>query len=310
MATIETVHIDAPLTNFAVKLGVGGGLVADEIFPIVPVNKVSDKFFVFSRDEEMSDNIETKVSDRDLANEADWIVTESDYSAVQRRLRHFIGQTIIDNADSPIKPFQEATTMLVGRLRTGVEKRVQALIEDTGTIGNAVPSVKWDAAASVVIEKDVDTAKEIFAVACGHEPNIILIPPAVSKVVKRDSEVRELIKYTQNDLLINGDLPPSLWNMRVMIPGALNNTANLGQNASISRIWTNDKVELLWVDPSPGIQTAGAGYQFSPQAQQPRFAVQRYTEPGRRGQWVEVTLLNDEKLVSAACVFIIDDVLG
>ncbi len=309
MPDISTVHIDAPLTNFAVKLGVGEEFAQDKVFPVIPVQKLSDKYFIFSRNEELSDDFETITADRDKANEIDWSVTDATYSADVHRLRHFVEQRIIDNADSPIQPLQTATTTLVGKVKLGVEKRIQTLVTDTAVIANAVPGVKWDAAASVVIEKNIDDAKEIFAVACGHEPNIIVIPPTVAKVVKRDPTVRDLIKFTQNDLLVNGDLPPSIWNMEVVIPGSLKNTANTGQTANIGRVWNTDQVVLLWVDPNPGIETATAGYQFSPTVQSPRFAVQRYTEPGRRGQWVEVTLINDEKLVSAACAYILDDVL-
>ena len=298
MPDITAVHIDAPLTNFALLKGTGGGFIADDIFPIIKVIKISDKYFVFSRDEEISDDFVQEVDDNDFANEIDWSVTNETYSARTYRLRHFVKQGIVDNADTPIDPFKNATRTLLGKLGVGVENRIQAILTDPAQItNNASPSIKWDD-TSPVIEKDIDDAKEIFALASGFEPNMIIIPPAVSRVVKRDPSVRDLIKFTQNDLLVNGDLPPTIWNMKVLIPGALQNAANPGQSVVDARIWNTDDVQLLWVDPSPGIETASAGYQFSPTTQQPRFAVQRYVEPGRRGQWVEVTLINDEKRLS------------
>ena len=308
MPQVSDVHIDTPLTNFAVKLGVGGGFAADDIFPLIPVKKDSDKFFIFSRDEELSDDFETIASDRDLANEIDWSVTDDTYSADSHRLRHFVSDKIMRNADSPIRPLQIATAVLVGKLRLGLEKRVETLVTDTSAITDVTPGTKWDATSGVDIEGDIDFGKETMAVACGMEPNIIVLPPDIAKVVKKDPTVRDLIKFTQNDLLVNGDLPPTIWNMKVIIPGSLQNSANAGQTPNIGRVWDSGHVGLYWVDPNPGIETASVGYQFSPSST-PRFQVSRYTEPGRRGQWVEVSLTNAEKITSVECAFLVSNAL-
>ncbi len=314
MPTAKDVHVNAALSNFAVKKGVGGGFVADELFPVVPVKKNSDEYYVYAQDE-MDDDVETAVSERELANEIDWSTSTAEYLLVKHKLRHFVSDDVMANADKPLRPKMRATELLVRRLRMGVEKRVRDLVVDTTTITNATPAVKWDAGAAVVIEKNIDDAKEAFAVAAGVEPNIIVIPPAVAKVMKRDSTVRELIKYTQSNLLVNGDLPPTVFNLRVVIPGALANSANAGLTQNVARLWSDDKVILAYVEPNPGTEAMTAGVQVrkthgqTAKGVQMTIPVKEYRVPGLDGVFVEAGFKVDEVVVCSDALYILNDVL-
>jgi len=44
--TRKDVHIDGPMTNISIAFR-NDVYIAERVFPIVPVNKISDKFFVF-----------------------------------------------------------------------------------------------------------------------------------------------------------------------------------------------------------------------------------------------------------------------
>jgi len=309
MPQAKDMHIDVPLSNLAIQLGSGGGFVADTVFPVLPVQKESDKYYIFER-EEIDDDVQTLRADGAEANEIEWSTTTDTYSAEEYALRHLVTKRTLDNADTPLRPKQTTTRKLLGKLRVGIEKRVNALLDNTTTFEDDTPSVKWDAGASVVIEENVDDAKLAFVKQCGHEPTHIIIPKAVSKVVKRDSTVRELIKYTQSNLLVNGDLPPTLWNMNVVIPGSLQNEAAPGLTESIDFIWDGDNVILVYVDPNPGLETCSVGYQFR-KAQEGNLdiAVTTYLVPNRKGEMVEVSVINDEKVVCTECGYIISDVL-
>ena len=41
-------HIDVALTNISVAYA-PGGFVADQLFPFVPVNKISNKYFIYTK---------------------------------------------------------------------------------------------------------------------------------------------------------------------------------------------------------------------------------------------------------------------
>jgi len=308
MPQAKDMHIDVPLSNLAIQLGSGGGFVADIVFPVLSVQKESDKYYIFER-EEISDDVQTLRADGAEADEIEWSTTTDTYSAEEYALRHLVTRRSLENADSPLRPKQTATRKLLGKIRLGIEKRINALINNTTTFENASPSTKWDD-TSPTIEKDVDDGKLAFVKQCGHEPTHIIIPKDVSKVVKRDSTVRELVKYTQSNLLVNGDLPPTLWNMKVVIPGALQNEAAPGLTESIDFIWDDDNVILAYVDPNPALDVCSLGYQFR-KAQEGKLdiVVTTYLVPNRKGEMVEVSVINDEEIVCTECGYILNNVL-
>jgi len=316
MPVPENYHIDAALTTFAVEIGAGGPFVADKIFPIVEVKKESDKYKIYPKPE-IRDDVETIRSASGLAPEIDWKPSEDTYSCKEHALRRFIPDRTRNNADNPIKLEQNTIRKLLHKIRLGIEKRVKSIgMSPSYITNNATPSVKWDSTTSTPeIEKNIDTAKEAVVKQCGFEPNIIVIPPAVAKVIKRDPSIRELIKYTNSDLLVNGDLPPTIFNLKVIIPGAIEDISNPAQAQDLARIWSEDNVLIAYVDPeADDTDTITLGKQFrckmTAHQVDELIAVWRYREEARHGEWFEVGLLNDEKLISAACGFLLTDVLA
>lgn len=308
-------HIDAALSNFAVEIGKGGPFVADQLFPVVEVNKESDKYWSYPVPE-LSDSVPQLRTAGGLAQEVDWKPTTATYSCEEYALRRLISNRARDNADNPQKLENNTVRKLLHQIRLGVEKRIKAMVMSTSYITNySTPSVKWDAASgTITIEKNIDTAKEAVLTQCGYEPNVILIPPAVAKVMKRDSTIRDLIKYTNSDLLINGDLPPTVFGLRVIVPGAIENTANPAQTQSLARIWSTDNVLVAFVDDTADdTESYTLGKQFraklDAEAGDQRFAVWRYYEAARHGWWIEAGVLQDEKLVSGSAGYLLTDVL-
>ncbi len=307
MPSRSEVHVDAALSNFAVKLG-QMGFIADVVFPPVPVVKESDKYFKFGA-EHLNAEYKTERAPGHPATEIEWSTTTASYECIEHALKHLLPDRIVANADTPIRPRQRTSALLSEKIRLGIEKRVKDLLVDTSTYSNSTPSTKWDAASGVTIEKDIDDAKEAFAKASGFEPSHILIPPAVAKIVKRDSSIRDLVRYTDATILVNGDLPPALFNMQVVIPGAIANQAKPGLTASVARVWSTDDVVLLYVNPTPGVDAASAGYQFRVSQAGLDVAVRSWREEDRGGEMIEASVIQAEAVVSAECGYIINDVL-
>ena len=307
-------HIDAALTNFAVELGVGGPFVADKIYPRVPVKKESDKYWIFESPE-LRDDVDGHRAAGAEATEIDWGGTTTTYSCEEYAFRRLLSDRAKSNSDNPVLMEQQTVRKLMHKIRMGIEKRIKTVVMDTSIItNNASPSVKWDAASgTITIEKDIDTAKEAVAVACGNEPNIILIPPEVATAVKRDSTIRDLVKYTNPNLLVDGGLPQTLFGLKVIVPGAIENTANPAATVSLARIWSTDNVLVAFVDPDATVDTYTLGVQFWAKMLAEQVdeivALWRYREESRHGEWFEVGVLVDECLVSASCGYLIDDVL-
>lgn len=301
------VHVDQALTNLAIAYR-NLAFVADQIFPVVPVIKDSDKYYKFSREELRK--VETLRAAGAEANEVDWDVTSETYSAEEYALRKLCSDRIVNNADKPIRVKATTVNKLMRWINLGYEKRVQAIAQSrTHVTRGATPTIKWDG-SSPTIEADVDTAKESVRNNAGVEPNSILLNTDVKDIVKRDSTVRNLIRYTvpNKELLVNGDLPPVLWNLKVIVAGGTENTATQGQTSSIAKVWT-DNVLVFYVEPNLAIDALTLGYTLRvKQNGKLNALVTTWREANRKGDMIEVSVIQDEKLVAGECGYLITDV--
>lgn len=299
------IHIDAALSNLAQGYR-NRAFVADFVLPILPVKNESDKYYIFSREEMREVDSHRAVGAR--SNEVEWDVSSSSYLCEEYALSKLIADRIVNNADSPIRPKATTVKKLMRLIQLGHEKRVMNLITG-GSISGAVPSPKWDD-TSPTIEEDIDAAKASIGLNAGVEANLLLMNDQVKDYVKRDSTVRNLIRYTitghgGQELLVNGDLPPILWGLKVVVAGCAENTAKQGQTDSISRIWTDD-VLVAFVEKAPSLEACSIGYTFM--SQKPQTKVWR--EEDRNGNKYECGVVEDEKLVATSAGYLIDNVLG
>lgn len=305
MPTKTEVHIDSALTNLAIVYR-NLQFVAEQIFPVVPVMKESDKYYIFGREEMRS--VQTERALGAEAGEVDWNVTNAGYNCDEYSLRHLVPDRIMENADSPIRPKETAMRKLMDWIRLGYEKRVMALITG-GSLSKTTPAIKWDG-SSPTIEADIDTAKQAIGLNAGVVANIIMMNTEVKDVFKKDSTIRNLIRYTiqgngGQELLVNGELPPVIFGLRPIIAGAAENTANKGATDVIARICPDD-VLVAYVEPNPGIEAMSLGYTF----RKGDWVVQSYREPKRKGDMIEPFVIQDEKIVASAAGYLLDNVLA
>lgn len=308
MPQIGDVHVNAPLTNFALQFR-NRAFVADQVFPIVPVVKESDLYYTFSR-EELRD-VDTLRAPGALAKEVEWVPSTSSYVAQEYAMRHLLPDRIVNNADSPVRPQLNTTAKLMKWIMLGIEKRVAAIAQNSGNaVATVASSPKWDG-TSPTIEKDIDTAKDSVRNNAGVEPNAILLAENVKDVVKRDSTLRDLIRYVVNlgagnkDLLINGELPPVMFNLAIIIAGAVEDTSKVGQSSTIAKIW-QDSVPVFYREMAVSLDAISWGYQM--RVQQP--LVVTYRDEPRKGQWIEASVLQAEELVTSSAANLITDVLS
>lgn len=308
MPQIGDVHVNAPLTNFALQLR-NRAFVAEEVFPVIPVVKESDLYYTFSR-EEIRD-VDTRRAAGALAKEIEWVPSTATYTAQEFALRHLLSDRIVGNADVPVRPRLNTVAKLMKWIMLGQEKRVQAIAQNTA---NAVATVavapKWDG-TSPTIEKDIDTARDSIRNNAGVEPNAIVLPENVKDVVKRDSTLRDLIRYVINlgagnrDLLMNGELPPVMFNLAIIIAGAVEDTSKLGQSSTIAKIW-NDAVPIFYREQAVSLDALTWGYIM--RVQNP--IVTSYRDEPRKGEWIEASILQAEQLVSSSAANLLTDVLS
>lgn len=302
------VHVNVPLTNFALQFR-NRAFVAEEVFPVVPVVHESDVYYTFSR-EELRD-VDTLRAAGTLAKEVEWVPSTASYQAEEYALRHLLPDRIVNNADAPVRPQQNTTSKLMKWIMLGQEKRIQAIAQNTA---NAVATVavapKWDG-TSPTIEKDIDTAKDSVRNNAGVEPNAILLPENVKDVVKRDSTLRDLIRYVINlgagnrDLLMNGELPPVMFNLAIIIAGATEDTSKVGASSSIAKIW-NDSVPVFYREQAVSLDAISWGYIMRVRT----AMIKSYRDEHRDGEYIQGSMIQAEELVTSNAANLLTDVLS
>jgi hypothetical protein len=301
------------LMGLYVQYGTGGGFAGDVLAPVVNVASPNFKVPTYKA-AKLDDDINAALAPRDGANEiSSYLPTFSDKSAKRYGLKAGITREVQLAGSSPLSSIEAVGADLVGKLRLGSEKRIKALLDGNGNAASA-PSVKWDATSgTIIIEKNIDNAREAFVKKTGFEANKIVIPSMVAKPMKRDATIRELRKYTDPSLIVNGDLPSTLWGLDVIIPGALQNTANPGATQVVDRVWNTDTVYLLYVDPSIGASgaTMTALAQFRWGQWGMPFGAYSWADPDPtvKVNWVAAEVFQTEAVVCADAIYRIPDVL-
>lgn len=298
----KTLHQDQNLTNFALVLGTGS-FGAAAAMPVISVVHETDKYAIYGREHVSDDAQGLRAAGTSVAM-LTYATTQGVYTAHEYSWGAIVPDRNRDNADVALDPFMAVTRILRNRVFLAWEKRAKTLLTTSGNFGTATAATGtgWADTTTGDPEKDVDTAREAVESTAGYTPNMIVIPPAKARAAKRHPKIRDIIKYTDPSLLVNGDLPPILWNLRVVIPGAIENTANPGQTAAIARVWNGTTVAVLYTDPNPSLEGATWGATFRVRTYGTNGQrVKNYRREDLDGNVVEYGTLQDERVISTAC---------
>lgn len=308
--SVGNVHVSVPLTNISIQYK-NMAYIAEKVLPVVTVAKESDKYYKIGREELQLDKATMQRAPGAPAREMTWSQATESYAANEYAVSYLLPDRVRDNADAPVKPRINTTKKLTDKLLLNQEYRVQQIAQSTAGVGtSAQPSVLWNAASGVVIENNIDTAKDTIRKACGREPTSMVMNYAVMQVAKRDSTLRNLIRYTVVgaggwELLRNGDLPPVLFNLEVIIGGAIQQTSAEGATVARGDIWS-DNVLVYYKEASPALDSLSFGYVFRVGS----FGTRTWRDERRKGEFIEVAHIQDEKIVASECSYIITSPLG
>lgn len=272
MPTRQQGHIDKPLTNMSVAwMQQASGFVADKVFPMVPVQKQSDRYFVYSREDFYRDEArirkhgaESEGSDYDVDNTPSYFcniyahhkdVTEEDRT----------------NYDTPLDADDDAQEFVSNKLLLRREKLWVTNFFVPGVWTSQVVGVtsspiagqtlRWDDPASTPIEV-IDAACTTVKELTGYRPNKLTVSEWVFNALKNHPDILDRIKYTQKGM-VTRELLASLFELdEVLVASAVENTAVKGQNGNFS--FFCGKHALLTYSPAkPALKKPSAGYIFT-----------------------------------------------
>jgi hypothetical protein len=235
---INSVHVDAILTNISVAyLQKQDNFIADKVFPVVPVDKKSDKYFVYTKNDWFRDEAQRRADATESAGSG-YNLTTGTYSADVFAFHKDVGDQTVANADAPLNPLREATEFVTHRLLLRRELQFVSDFFTTGIWGDDVTGVsgapssgetkQWSDYTSSDPIDDIEAAKSEVLSNTGMEPNTLVLGYEVFRQLKNHPDLVDRIKYTSSQT-ITEDMLARMFDLdRVLVAKAVKATNNEG----------------------------------------------------------------------------------
>lgn len=310
------VHIDRPLSNFAVDYK-NKKFIASLVAPFVPVNNKSDSYIIFNKEDKFSLPEDLR-GPKSHAKEVTWGSSSSTYGCIDRALRDFLSDAIVANSDQGINPQQRTTNFLTDLLLLKYEKRVVDLVTTYANYGASYrttlsgTSQLSDFAGSDPIDV-IDTAKS----ACFIEPNTIIMSKEVFDKLKRHPQLLDHVKGGSNNTSpakVNAQTMAEIFEVdQILIGEAKYNSSVKGQTASYSSLW-GKHIIVAYVAPDVSMEsvTAWKTFRWNQVSTGAGFKVRRYRDEsvGGGGEWIEVEMSVVEKAICSDLAYMVKDAIA
>mgnify|MGYP002700654812 CR=1 FL=1 len=302
------VHVNSPLTNISEAfLQSSEAFVHNQgIFPLVNVEKRSDVFFKYNKEDFNRDEFQLRADGAESALANFGLSTDS-YLCDVWSLGVDLGDQTLANADSPLNLESDTTKFLMNKMLISMEKQWTNSFFKTGiwtgsSTGSDITTLTWGAAGADPIA-DIQNQADAMHLATGFYPNTICLGATAYRTLINHSAVVDRIKYTQTGTVTEDLIAGLLGIPRVFVLRGVEETKKEGQSGStMASIGTTDDVALFYAAPSPSLMTPSAGYGFnwgrylSGSAGQ---RVLRYDLPQRQATRIQVEAASDYKPVPA-----------
>jgi hypothetical protein len=270
------VHISSALTNVAVAfVQDADAFVAGRIFPIVPVQKQSDVYWKFSKDDFLRDEAKPRADATESAG-VGFNLSTGTYTAQVYGLHKDLGDQVRANSDPGLNIEARSTEMLVQKMlikrdRLFMQKYMTTGLwgtDITGVASGAVAgtsAVKWSVGATSDPFSDISGAQTKILQNSGLEANVLVLSYGVYQALRLHPGVIDRIKYTMGAEArnINEQLLAAAFDVdEVLVSKAVYNTSQEGVAGSYSFVMGNHAL-LAHRTAAPSLQEASAGYIMS-----------------------------------------------
>lgn len=275
---VTDVHVAAALTNVSVAYFQDqDAYIAEQVFPMVPVQHQTDVYFVWSKADFFRDEAQQRADATESAGTGITLATQT-YSARVYALHIDVGYQTRANADPAVDLDVAVTQTLTQKLLIRRDRIFVANFLTTGiwattatgttVAGGGVPgtttTVQWDDDANSDPFTDISTGQTVILQNTGYLPNVLVITWPVYQALRKHPLVIDRIKYTNPAFA--GTITPALLASafdieRIVVSRAVYNSA--AENVAANMQFVAGKVALLaYSAPSPGLMQPTAGYTF------------------------------------------------
>src|SRR6056300_1746523 len=178
LLTPNSVHIDQPLTNLTIAyVQDQTNFIADKVFPTVGVDKQSDKYYIYDRDNMNRSGDVKALAPRTEVNRIGMSLSNASFYADVYGLGMDFDQQTLANEDAALDIRSAGATTLVNRLLIHREEQFASTFFAAGVWGSqSTPSNLWSDYTNSTPLTDVTTARRVVQLASGgFKPNTMVV---------------------------------------------------------------------------------------------------------------------------------------
>ena len=260
-------HVNANLTQLSVGY-TNPAYIADQVFPIVRVQKQSDIVPKYNQSFWFRDNAEVRAPGTKSKGGGFTVDTSDTYFCNRFSRRFEIPDELRRNADAPWNLDNDATRFVTDKIQM---RREVGFATDMFTTGiwttdktGSTDFTKWSDYGASTPDVDITNYCDAVEALVGVEAKTLVLGKQVHIQLKNHPTLIDRIKYTQRGQL-TPELIASLLELDKYLVGRSIYTTVIEGTAEASvtytRIWGKHAL-LIYVPPAPSLLTPAAGYTF------------------------------------------------
>lgn len=272
MPNRSDIHIDKALTNMSVKyLQDTANFIADKVFPVVPVAKQSDRYFMYKKEDWFRDDARLRAMGAESAGGDYDIDNTPTYFCNKYAFHKDVFEEDRVNADSPLTPDQDAMEFVVDKILLNRENNWAKTYFQSGVWEQDLTGSDTAGSGKIIYWDDYDHSDPISDIAnmstamaeiTGKRPNTLTLGRRVYDALRQHPDILDRIKFTQRGV-VTAELLASLFDVdRILVANSIQNVAKKGQEANMEFTMGNNAL-LTYAPPAAGLKKASAGYIFS-----------------------------------------------
>lgn len=260
---LSQVHINRAISNVAIRYS-NQQFIAGRVAPVVPVAKRSDKYFKFGRAAWFRDAASVNRRPGARAPRGGYPLSDETYDCKEMAFAHPIPDQIFENADDPLKPYENGMDFCMQMVMLRLERLAAANLFVSSTWNSGTDhtvTYYWNDYVNSDPAADVATGKEAILKATGFDANRLLIGVEVFNDLRLHPDALDRFKHTQVGVLNEAQIAQWLDVQEVVVGRSVYETAEEDATSSPSFVWGKNAL-LSYVPANPAIDVPAAAYTF------------------------------------------------
>ncbi len=309
---IQDVHVDRLLTHMSLAyMNEPSEYHAAEMFPEVPVNKQSDLYALYTKNDWFRDEAQLRAPGTESSGGGYNLDFTNSYLCQNWSFHKDIAEEIRKNADMPINMDLDATRFVTERLRLRKERLWTSKFFAAGIWAtDKTPTKLWNDYADSNPHVDIEAGIDSIISVTGRKPNRFLMGRPVWTQLRHHPDIMDKIKYTQLGVLAEELLGVLIGIKKVKVGNAIYATNEEGATEAYSYIYGKHAL-LSHAADRPGLLTPSAGYTFVWKFLPSKtIFIRRIPMPLKTADRVEGHIYIDMKVTGADLGYFFEDVVA